>query len=262
MELQIFEPVEAFSTVPVGTIGLKVTEGRTLINGDGEFVADRTGTYAFVLVNKGPLGPMGFSMGVFRRSIVDQPPMYPAILRTPSTSDSITVEWAPNQEANFDRYEVWLSTESNSKGNKIDVITKQSMATYTITGLDDDTKYYITIETWNTADLSTASNPQAVRTKALEFYQTDWFLMIIITIILAAVDVMGFNWLIRKQRASTAAASESGATIAIGGDVDDAGIEIEAIEEERPTARPDADGEGDKQESVGFIRRMLGDEEA
>ena len=258
MDLQIFEPVEAFSTIPVGNIGYKVTEGRTLIDGEGEFVADRTGTYAFVLVNKGPLGPLGFSMGVYTRAVVDQPPRYPAILRTTSSTDSITVEWVPNTEANFDRYEVWLSTASNSKGDKVDVITTQSLAKYTIQGLDANHKYYVTIETFNTADKSTASNPYAVSTKDLPIYETPIFWMVILTIVVAVLFIVGFNWFIRKQKASTAAASESGATAAVTGVPDEGGIEIEAIEAET-TVQPAAKGGAD--ESVMFMRQMQGDEE-
>jgi hypothetical protein len=261
LELQMFEPVEAFSTVPVGTIGLKITEGKTLIDGQGEFVADTTGTYAFVLVNRGPLGPMGFSMGVFRRSIIDQPPMYPAILKATSSTDSITVQWAPNQEVNFDRYEVWLSTVSNDKGDKVDVITAQSLAQYTITGLDANHKYYVTIETWNTADLSTASNPEAISTKEEAPWETELFWMVVLTIAVAALFIVGFNWLIRKQKAATASASERGATAAVTGGPEDTGIEIEAIEEEtspRPT-RPSPPGTED--DSVTFMRQMQGDEE-
>jgi len=262
MELQIFEPVEAFSTTPVGTIGLKVTEGRTLIDGQGEFVADRTGVYAFALVNKGPLGPLGFTMGVYKRSVVDQPPMYPAILRSSRSTDSITVEWAPNQESNFDRYEVWLSTASNSKGDKIDVITIQTKSDYTIEGLDSGQKYYVTIETFNTAGLSTPSNPYPISTKTPEFYEQPLFWMVIITMVVAILFIVGFNWLIRKQKAASAASSESGATAAVTGGPDEGGIEIEAIEEESPTARSAKAGKGDAaDDSVTFMRQMQGDEE-
>ena len=261
MDLQVFEPVEAFSTEPVGSVELKVTEGRTLIDGQGEFVADRTGTYALVLVNKGPLGPLGFSLGVYRRSVVDAPPQYPAILRASSTDDSITVEWAPNQEANFDHYEVWLSSVSNDRGDKVDVITAQAASTYTITGLDAGHKYYVTIETFNTADLSTASNPYSVSTEELPIYETPLFWMVILSIAVAVLFILGFNWFIRKQRATTAAAAEEGATAAVSGEPDELGMEVEAIEEdtaERP-ARP-GEGEG-SDDAVRFMRQMQGDEE-
>jgi hypothetical protein len=252
--------VEAFPSVPVGSVELKVTEGRKLINGKGEFVADRTGTYAFVVVNKGPLGPLGFSMGVYTRAVVDQPPEYPAILRASSTEDSITVEWAPNTQPNFDRYEVWLSTASNDKGDKVDVITNQGLSKYTITGLDSGHKYYVTIETWNTADLSQASNPEAITTKELPIYRTPLFLMAVISIVVAVLFIVVFDRFIRKQRASSAAASEEGATVATAGP-EEAGLEIEAIEEEeapRP-ARPSRGAEGD--DAVQFMRQMQGDEE-
>jgi hypothetical protein len=261
MELQVFEPVEAFSTQPVGTLGLKVTEGRTLIDGQGEFVADRTGTYAFVMVNQGPLGPLGFSLGVYLRSIIDQPPMYPAILKKSASTDSITLEWAPNQEANFDRYEIWLSTVSNDKGDKVDVITTQSLSKHTITGLDSNHKYYVTIETWNTADLSTASNPEAISTDKEDLWRTQEFIMVLVVIGVAALFIVGFNWLIRKQKAATADASGRGATAAVTGGADEGGIEIEAIEEEtapRPS-RPTAEGTSD--DAVTFMRQMQGDEE-
>ncbi|UCC93195.1 MAG: fibronectin type III domain-containing protein [Thermoplasmata archaeon] len=261
LELQVYEPVEAFSTAPVGTIGLKVTEGRTLIDGAGEFVADKTGTYAFVLVNKGPLGPLGFSMGVYTRSVVDQPPMYPAILKATSTTDSITVEWAPNQEANFDRYEVWLSTVSNDKGDKVDVITTQSLAKYTITGLDANHKYYVTIETWNDADLSTASNPYAISTQELGVLSNPLFWMVLITVLVAGLFVVGFYWLIERQKADTAAASERGATAAVTGAPEEAGIEVETIEEETEP-RPERPAPGaPSDDAVRFMRQMQGDEE-
>jgi hypothetical protein len=259
LELQIYEPLEAFSVDPVGTLALKVTEGDTLIDGNGEFVADKTGTYAFVLVNRGSLGPMGFSMGVYRRAVVDLPPMYPAILSASSTSDSITVRWAANQEVNFDRYEVWMSTDSESKGDKIDVITDQTLTKYTITGLDEGQKYYVTIVTHNDAGLSTPSNPYSVSTKELPIYQQPVFWIIIIVIVVAIVFIVGFDWFVRKQKAETAAVSESGALAAVGGPGDDS-IEVETIEEERPSARP-AGEVGERAESVDFMRRMMGDEE-
>jgi ATP-dependent Zn protease len=184
--------------------------------------------------------------------------MYPAILRVSSSTDSITVEWAPAQEANFDRYEVWLSTASNSKGDKVDVISTQSLAKYTIQGLDANHKYYVSIETFNTADLSRASNPYAVSTKELPIYETPIFWMVILTIVVAVLFIVGFNWFIRKQKASTAAASEAGATAAVTGVPEEGGIEIEAIEAET-TIRPTAEGGTD--ESVRFMRQMQGDEE-
>jgi hypothetical protein len=261
MELQIFEPVEAFSTVPVGTIGLKVTEGRTLIDGQGEFVADRTGTYAFVLANQGPLGPMGFSMGVYRRSIIDQPPMYPVILDVKPSEDSLTVKWIPNQEVNFDRYEIWLSSVSNSKGDKVDVITTQSLGKHTISGLDANHQYYVTIETWNTAGLSTASNPWAVSTDEVSPLKNPLVLVVIATIVVVIFLMVTFNSLVKKQKATTASESMAGTTSPVTGGSEEGAIEIEAIEEETsPRPTPPTTG-GPSDDPAKFMRQMQGDEE-
>lgn len=266
LQLQIFQPLEEIQTEPVGTVDLVVTSGYAAKKGFGTFTADLRGTYAFVLVNRGSLGPMGFSMGVYRRSIADLPPMYPSILSATSTTDSITVEWALNQESNFDRYEVWLSTVSNDPGNKVDTITTQTLSKYTITGLDPGHKYYITIVTHNDAGLDTASDPYAVSTKDLPLYQEPIFWVLVLTIVVAIVAIVGIDWFIRKQKAATAATSEAGAEAAVGGGPPGAGVEVEGMEEdttirkEAPRAPAD-EASGDRTEAVDFMRQMMGDEE-
>jgi len=261
VELLIFEPVEAFSTAAVGSIGLKVTEGRTLIDGQGEFLAERTGTYAFALVNKGALGPLGFSLGLYRRSVVDQPPMYPAVLKVERSSDSLTVHWAPNQEANFDRYEIWLSDSFESKGKKVDVITTQSLGKYTITNLDPGHKYWVIVETYNTAGLSTESNPWATSTKEQEWLERPIFWVVVAVIAIPIIFIVATNTIIKRQRSSRAVASEASAEVAAGAPADE-GVEVETIEAERPRPRPPAAGEvDDRQEAIDFAREMMGDEE-
>ncbi len=263
LELQIFDPLGAFRTTPVHTISLKVTEGNKLIDGSGTYLAANTGTYAFILVNKGPLGPMGFSMGVYRRSVVNMPPSYPAIQKASSTTDSITIEWAQNQEADFDRYEVYISTESNDMGDRVDTIIKQTLTRYTYTGLDPGHKYYCSIVTYDTEDLYTTSNPYTVKTKDLPIYAQLTFWVVVLAIVAAVVFIVGFDWFIRRQKAATAEGSEAGAAaVAAGGTAADAGVEVETIEAEGPAARPKPPGEGgERQEAVDFMKRMMGDAE-
>jgi hypothetical protein len=144
----------------------------------------------------------------------------------------------------------------------VDVITTQSLAKYTFTDLDAGHKYYVTIVVWNDADLSTASNPYAVSTDELPVYKTPLFLMVVISIVVAILFVVLFDRFIRRQRASTAAAAEEGATAAVTSGPEEAGLEIEAIEEDtvaRP-ARPGRRGEV-ADDAVQFMRQMQGDEE-
>lgn len=261
VELLVFEPVEAFSTEAVGSIGLKVTEGKTLIDGQGEFLAERTGTYAFVLVNKGALGPLGFSMGVYRRSVADQPPLYPAILKVVPSKDSLTVHWAPNQEANFDHYEIWLSDSFESKGKKVDVIADQSLSKYTITNLDPGHKYWIIVETYNTAGQSTESNPWEASTATEEVWEKPIFWIVVGVILIPIVFIVVTNTLIKKQRSARAVASETSADVAVG-PTEEAGVEVETIEAERPRPRPPTAVERDeRQEAIDFAKEMMGDEE-
>lgn len=264
LELQIFQPLGTFRTTPAHSIGLKVSEGRSLIDGKGTFLADDTGTFAFIIVNKGSLGPVGFSLGVYRQSAINLPPLYPAILKTSSTTDSVTIEWAPDQGSDFDKYEVYISTESNDMGDKVDTITNQALSKYTYTGLDPGTKYYCTVVTYDNEGLYTASNPYTVKTKELPIYAQLTFWVIVLAIVAAVVFIVGFDWFIRRQKADRAATSEKGAST-LSGTSAGTDIDVETIEAGASTpaarGRPVDAATADKQEAVDFMKEMMGDEE-
>jgi hypothetical protein len=187
--------------------------------------------------------------------------MYPVILDVKPSEDSLTVKWIPNQEVNFDRYEIWLSSVSNSKGDKVDVITTQSLGKHTISGLDANHQYYVTIETWNTAGLSTASNPWAVSTDEVSPLKNPLVLVVIATIVVVIFLMVTFNSLVKKQKATTASESMAGTTSPVTGGSEEGAIEIEAIEEETsPRPTPPTTG-GPSDDPAKFMRQMQGDEE-
>jgi hypothetical protein len=263
LALLIFEPGEALSASPVATIELTVIEGVTHETGVGEFLADNTGTYGFVLVNRGPVGPMGFTLGAFRRSVVNYPPMYPAILKATSTSDSITIHWAPNQESDFKKYEIYLSNNDINQGDRIDTISSQTAGKYTITRLDPGHEYWVTVVVYDTEGLSAGSNPYGISTEKLPLYAEPMLWVIILTIVIAAVAIIGIDRFIKRQKAVGVAASEAGAAVA----AEMPGGEVEGVEEEeiRPSRRerrgPEDEATRDRRDAIDFMRTMMGDEE-
>jgi hypothetical protein len=265
LDLFIFEPNQVLGSSPITTITLKVTEGKTLIRGDGFFLADKTGTYGFVLVNRGPLGPMGFSMGIYTRSVVNQPPMYPAILKASTSTDKITITWAPNAESDFKKYEIYLSNEQGNLGDRVDTLTAQSLERYTIERLDPGHKYYITLVVHDEEGLSTSSNPYPVKTDDLPIYAEPWLWVIVLTIVIAFAAIVGIDWFIKRQKAKGASASEAGAAAAIATPGEEVDLEVEGIEESAPERRgrgaPDDETTRDRREAVDFMRQMMGDEE-
>ncbi len=264
LDLLIFEPGQALTAGPVKTITLQVTGGKTEMSGSGDFLAQTNGMYGFVLVNRGPIGPMGFSLGVYRRTVVNFPPMYPAILKAKSTTDSITVNWAPNQETDFKKYEIYLSTSQDSRGDRIDTISDQSASSAIISRLDPGHKYWVTVVVYDDEGLSTASDPFPVSTKELPLYAEPMLWVIILTIVIAVVAIVAIDRFIKRQKAEGVAASERGAAAATP--TDEGELEVEGIEEEvRPSRRRAAGREDEatleRRDAVDFMRTMMGDQE-
>ncbi len=264
LDLLVFEPYQSLGSAPIRTITLMVKEGRVEVQGIGELIANKTGNYAFVMVNRGPLGPMGFSLGVYRRSVVNQPPMYPAILRASTTKDRVTIEWAPNQEADFEKYEVYISESQSDNGRKVDTITTQTLGRYTIERLDSEHTYYVTVVVYDTEGLSTESMPFKVRTKAPAWLDRPEVVIAIAAILALVVTVVVVNYAIKWQRrkeaeapAGTARAPEVGEAPPV--EVPAAGTRPSAADAPRPATSAEDATTRDRREALDYMKKMMGD---
>ncbi len=258
MDLLVFEPRQSLGSPPVGKVTLMVTEGRVEVQGTGELIANKTGTYAFVLVNRGPVGPMGFSLGVYRRTVVNQPPQYSDILRTSTTEKKITLEWEPNQESDFEKYEVYISESSTNRGKRVDTITTQTLAKYTIERLDPDHTYYVTVVVYDTEGLWTQSAPEKVKTKELPLLSRPEVIITLVTIMALVITVVVVNQAIKWQRAKEAE-KPGGAMAAPGAEGEP--VPAPEVEAPPPAAREVVEDEGlrDRKESIDYMKKMMGD---
>jgi len=265
LELLVFEPFQSLGSAPIATITRMVTGGHVDSQGTGELIANKTGTYAFVMVNRGPLGPMGFSLGVYRRSVVNQPPMYPAILRASTTKDRITIEWAPNQDADFERYEVFISESQSDRGRSVDTITTQTLGRYTIERLDSEQTYYVTIVVYDTEGLWTQSVPYKVKTKAPAWLARPEVLIAIIAIVALVVTVVAVDWAIKWQRrreaeepAGTAGAPSPGEAPPVEAPGAATAPSVAAAAPKVPAAPEDATTR-ERREALEYMKKMMGD---
>ena len=87
--------------------------------------------------------------------------------------------------------------------------------------------------------------------------------VIIATLVIAFVAIVGIDWFIKRQKASTAATSETGASAAAA--APEAEMEVEAIEEgtsSRAAPRTPAEEKGaERKDSIEFMQMMMGDKE-
>jgi hypothetical protein len=266
LDLLVFEPFQSLGSAPVKTVTLMVTEGHVEVQGLGELIANKTGTYAFVLVNHGPLGPLGFTLGVYRRTVLNQPPAYPAILKASTTKNKITVEWAPNQEPDFQKYEVYLSSTPGDRGKRIDTITTQTLGKYTFERLDPDQTYYVTVVTYDTEGLYTQSNAFKVKTKPLPWFAQPEVIIIIVAIIATVLTLFIIDRAIRWQRAKevetpamAASAEVAGADTVMPAPAPTAASAAAEAAKARPPAGED-DATRMRREAIDYMKRMQGDE--
>jgi hypothetical protein len=266
LDLLVFEPFQSLGSAPIRTVALMVTEGHVEVQGLGELIANKTGTYAFVLVNRGPLGPLGFSLGVYRRTVINQPPSYPAILKYSTTKDKITIEWAPNQETDFQKYEVYLSSTPGDRGKRIDTITTQTLGRYTFERLDSDQTYYVTVVTYDTEGLYTQSNAYKVKTKPLPWYAQPEVVIIIVAIIATVLTLFIIDRAIRWQRAKevespamAASAEVAGADTVMPAPAPTAASAAAEAAKARPPAGED-EATRMRREAIDYMKRMQGDE--
>lgn len=69
-----------------------------------------------------------------------------------TSKNSITLSWSENTDANFTRYEIHMSNQSNfipDNSTLIEVITEQITTIYEVTGLSEDALYYFKIRVVN-----------------------------------------------------------------------------------------------------------------
>ena len=264
LDLLVFEPYQSLGSAPIKTVTLMVTEGTAEVKGLGELIANKTGTYAFVMVNRGPIGPMGFSLGVYRRSVVNQPPMYPAILKASTTKDRVSIEWAPNQEADFEKYEIYISESQTNRGNRVDTITTQTLARYTIERLDAEHTYYVTVVVYDTEGLWTQTAPYKVKTKAPAWLDRPEVTISIAVIAALVVTVLIVNYVITRQRRREA---EEGAGTALPPEVGEAPpLEAPragpgpAAAAPRPAAPVAEDATTrERRDALDYMKKMMGD---
>lgn len=88
------------------------------------------------------------------------------ILPLEKTSVSIIISWPKNTDADFARYDIYVSKTPDSIGNLKISIIHQNLTQYKIDDLDWETTYYITIRTIDLFGLTTDSSPIMVSTLA------------------------------------------------------------------------------------------------
>jgi hypothetical protein len=209
-------------------------------------------------VNRGPVGPMGFSLGIYRRTVVNQPPQYSGVFRAETRQDKVTVEWDPNQESDFEKYEVYISESSTNRGKRVDTITTQTLTKYTIERLDPDHTYYVSVVVYDTEGLWTQSVPYKVKTKPLPVLSRPEVIIILAVIVVLVITVVVVNRILTWQRAKEA--ERPGGTTAAPGAGGEA-VPAPEVEAPRPAAREVVEDEGlrDRKESIDYMKKMMGD---
>ncbi len=86
----------------------------------------------------------------------DEQPPEPVVLETPTEEDidykSVKLNWSKNDNSDFDRYEVHMSTESGfdpDSGTLEKTITDRTDTNVKVSGLDAETEYFFVVRTWD-----------------------------------------------------------------------------------------------------------------
>lgn len=91
---------------------------------------------------------------------LNQPPVA-TVIEDPAATDVdekwIKVRWEKNEEADFDRYELYKDTQNNfdidaGEGELVKTINSASTNYYKVTELEPGTKYYFCVRTWDEGD--------------------------------------------------------------------------------------------------------------
>ena len=91
-------------------------------------------------------------------TLVNMPPTA-STLNNPTeiTQNSMKLTWTQNSEADFAKYIIYQSETSKTLGTEIHTITDRSTTSYTATQLSENTTYYFTLRTIDTAGFSADS---------------------------------------------------------------------------------------------------------
>jgi hypothetical protein len=95
---------------------------------------------------------------------------------TEITENSVKLIWSQSKEADFARYEIYQSTSFGNGladlGTKIYAITDKSTASYIVTGLFPNAKYYFTIRVVDAGNLYADSEQVSAQTKMVTSVST------------------------------------------------------------------------------------------
>lgn len=130
----------------------------------------------------------------------NMPPMK-ITLYTPVSSDIgqdfLTLTWSINEDPDFLRYEVYMSTTPGELGVSIANITDRKTVTYKVSGLSPGVTYYFTVRVFDNADLYTDSD-QVSATTSLPIWMLLWVQVIIVAVVVAFVS--GIILFTKKRR--------------------------------------------------------------
>jgi hypothetical protein len=90
----------------------------------------------------------------------------PVHLYNPSdlTTSSLTLTWRANEDLNFERYEIYVSTDAETLGRLVISLSDQFTTTYRVTGLNHSTTYYFVIRVVGLEGLFSDSNQVSATT--------------------------------------------------------------------------------------------------
>lgn len=113
------------------------------------------------------------------------------------TENSLKLAWTPNTEADFAKYEIYISTSLGNIGTKIRTVTDRLATSYVVTGLTADTTYYFIIRVIDTGGLYADSDLIIGRTSPVSTVPIWVWLAIVIVSTLAVTSIA---WGIKRRR--------------------------------------------------------------
>jgi len=127
-------------------------------------------------------------------ALIGRTPPTAVTLNAPAEADitynSIVLTWTENQDPDFEKYEIYMSTTEGELGTLVTTITDSSTTTYTVTDLTPGTTYYFTVRVVNTAGLYADSNTVSATTKELPMHMQPWFMAAVAIGIIAIIVVV------------------------------------------------------------------------
>lgn len=129
-------------------------------------------------------------------------PSYPAVVLASPTvlgSDKIKFSWSQNDDTDFARYEIFMSTSSDELGNPIYTISERTTTSHTVGGLNASSTYHFTVRSWYTLGQYRDSNQVTATTQAAPEYSVTTVIILVASVSIGGL-VLAAIIFVRKRR--------------------------------------------------------------